>query len=152
MAANLISVYEMTKQGVQVVYDDTSVKIIHNNKTLVTGIVGDDNLYHLDLVQLLLTKIPDSQRRRHEAVHKAYVAKATTRETIDIIRKAMDLHRNLKHLPYATMADQVELGAWAGIDPNITPALLRMLAKKKNCLVCATHRWNQKQGETPPIQ
>ncbi len=148
VAANLISVYEMTKQGVQVVYDAKSVRIVHNNTTLLTGVVGDDNLYHMDLVQLLLTKIPGNQPRRHEAVRKAYVAKATTKETVHIIRKAMDLHRNLKHLPYSTMADQIELRAWTGIDPNITPALLRMLAKRKNCIICATNRWNQQPGGT----
>ena len=84
---------------------------------------------------------------RPDTEHKwkaAYTARKRPRFTAQAIRRAMALHRHMKHIPLAIMAHNIECGAWTGLDPMITPQLLRELAAQNRCLVCAAARWNQK--------
>jgi hypothetical protein len=147
MGANLISVYNLTKRGVVVKYDVNGVELLYNNKVIMRGDVGEEGLYHLNLLQLLLTHVhlPDTELTTpiHADVYVAYSARMNTRHTAKAVAMAMELHKNLKHLPYSTMADNVECGAWGGLHKCITPSLLRMLAHKRNCITCAVSRWNQ---------
>ena len=65
------------------------------------------------------------------------------RFAVAAVRLAVELHVAMKHPPYETMARLVEQGVWRGIDASITPALLRFLARKRDCVMCAVMRWNQ---------
>ena len=48
---------------------------------------------------------------------------------------AMRYHDNMCHIPYNTMARQVEDEVW-DLGQEVTPALLRSIATKDNCIVC----------------
>ena len=60
------------------------------------------------------------------------------------IRKAYEFHENLSHIPpMSTIADNIQNGTWIGLDRELTPALFRELAKRKDCIICAMSRWGE---------
>jgi hypothetical protein len=61
--------------------------------------------------------------------------RATPRHSAQAVRKATSYHDNMCHIPYSTMARQVEDEVW-DLGPEVTPALLRNLAAKDNCIIC----------------
>ena len=147
ISANLISVHNLTKQGIVVQYDDTGVKLLYENVVILKGSVGEDGLYHLNLIEMLLTCVGTgaaiSDASANDNVYRSYATRMNERHAAKYIKMAMTLHKNLKHIPYSTMARNIESGAWEGINRNITPSLLRMLGRRKNCITCAVNRWNQ---------
>ena len=52
-------------------------------------------------------------------------------------------HENMEHVPYSTIADNIESGTWTGLHPDLTPALMRELARRHDCIICGVSRWNQ---------
>ena len=68
------------------------------------------------------------------------IIKPGGRVLLNLVR---ELHIALQHLPYSTMADALESGAWRGISPEITPALCRRVAAQRNCVICAECFWTQ---------
>ena len=147
IGANLISVHNLTKQGIVVQYDEKGVKLLYEDVVILMGSVGEDGLYHMNLIEMLLTCVGTgaaiSDASANEEVHRSYTTRMNARHAAKYIKMAMTLHKNLKHIPYTTMARNIECGAWEGINKNITPSLLRMLGRRKNCITCAVNRWNQ---------
>ena len=63
------------------------------------------------------------------------------------IRKAYEFHENLSHIPpMSTIADNIQHNTWTGLDKDLTPALFRELAKRKDCIICAMSRWGEPQN------
>ena len=179
VAANLISVSDLTQRGFEVQYSKHKVEVIKqgSDKVLFVGPYDPSTkLFHLDIVHLMLTPEPgkggggegtgassSSSARNKEKEgppgddsgeeNEAFAGGAQERPKVKVrfkaraIRKAIYLHRNCRHVPFSTMADNVECGAWTGLDPEITPALLRELAARRACVVCAVNRWNQDHRE-----
>ena len=73
-------------------------------------------------------------------------ARKVARFKTSAIAKALQLHKNLGCLPFSTMASQIAINAW-NVDPEITPALLRELERRKLCVVCGLTRWRQETHE-----
>ena len=170
--ANLISINTFTKRGMVVIFGDDDVKIMQGDTMRFKGYKDrQTELYRVDIVDLLMTpgdedvdgdgetsgeseseserrgRTERDRRKRGKEEHNwkaAYTARAAPRFKAQAIRRAMELHRHMKHIPLAVMANNIECGAWTGLDPMITPQLLRDLAAKGRCLVCAAARWNQK--------
>ena len=55
----------------------------------------------------------------------------------------MEWHEHAGHIPYSTMADNVEAGAWAMRDGGFNVPLLRELSRRKSCILCALTQWPQ---------
>jgi hypothetical protein len=170
--ANLISADTFTQRGMDVVFRKNDVLIMQGETMRFRGERDSQSaLYKLDIVDLLMTpgdedgattdeseseseseseieiESESDRRARGKAGHKwraAYTARAKPRFKAQAIRRAMELHRHMKHIPLAIMALNIECGAWTGLDPMITPQLLRELAAQNRCIVCAAARWNQK--------
>ena len=147
---NLIGTHNLTAKGIDVVYTGKYVKLMHNGVEVLRGKKGKDNLCDIDLVQLLLLSAPggaSGEVKRHRGYHSSNIARQGPRHSAHAVRAATQLHERLKHVPYSTMALNIERGTWTGLQECITPALLRMLADKRSCVVCAIGRW--KQGAYP---
>ena len=169
--ANLISVSTFTSLGMKVEFGDADVKVLDGDTLRFKGYKDPESqLYEVDIVDLLLTPGDDLEdgettdesgseeeseterragptRGRGKEKRKwsaAYTARTKPRFKAQAIKRAMELHRHMKHIPLAIMANNIECGAWTGLDPMITPQLLRELAAQNRCLVCAAARWNQK--------
>ena len=159
VAANLISVRSFCQRGMKVEYDKEQV-IVRSEETgevLFTGrFDGNIQLYTMDIADLMMSQGTKEGHKESEMSRAKWCA--ATNEERDFrlrrkkrfkeraVRKAMDLHRNMRHIPFSTMADNIEMGTWASLDSEITPALLRELAEKRSCIVCATNRWNEVSG------
>ena len=57
--------------------------------------------------------------------------------------RGMRFHENLEHIPYSTMADNIASGTWTGLHKDLTPALMRELARRRDCVICGIARWNE---------
>ena len=163
VAANLISVGELTQRGLEVRYTKDRVEILSQGgeEVLFVGPYDPETrLYQLDIVHLMLASAAPTRKegedkkkagggaeelREEENFAGGAKEEPKTKErfTKRAIRLALELHKNFRHVPFSTMADCVQCGAWKGLDPDITPALLRELAARKACIVCAVNRWNQ---------
>jgi hypothetical protein len=159
VAANLISVRSLCQRGMKVEYDKEQV-IVRSEETgevLFTGrFDGDLQLYTMDIVHLMMSQGTKEGHREGEMSRAEWCAAADGGRDFRLrrkkrfkeraVRKALDLHRNMRHIPFSTMANNIEMGTWASMDSEITPALLRELADKRSCVVCATNRWNEVKG------
>ena len=149
---NLVSVRELTEKGMKTTFVDNNVYIRHKGKVVIEGIYNPKiKMYEIDLEELLEMQAPqgaeaanaNDKKGTADPTRDAYKT-AKIRFTAREVRAARELHRTFKCVPYATLADIVEAGIWAEfVDPCITPALLRELGRKKDCLICAETRWNQ---------
>ena len=174
VAANLISVTAFTKRGMLVTYSDRQVEIkrANDNEVVFVGPFDEKTgLYHLDLIHLMLA--PGLGDRRGTTQASSF-AGATVRRGAEVLiteEEAMDdgeemeageaqtrfkksallrgrrFHANLEHIPYSTIADNIESGVWRGLHPDLTPALFRELARRKDCMICGVGRLNEEHGE-----
>jgi hypothetical protein len=74
---------------------------------------------------------------------RVYTMRMRPRWKAEDIRLAREFHSNTLHVPYNTAAKMIEDEVWTDIDERITPALLRHIGARRDCLICATTRWNQ---------
>ena len=163
VAANLISVGALTQRGLEVRYTKDRVEILKKGGEEVLFIGPYDpetRLYHLDIIHLMLAPAPTEEGASNRgggakgqngqesfAGGAKEKPKTVVRFKARALRLGMELHKNFRHVPFSTMADNVECGAWKGLDPDITPALLRELSARRACIVCAVSRWNQEHRE-----
>ena len=70
------------------------------------------------------------------------VRRSKTRITAVARRKAMHIHRQYKHIPYTTLANNKRSGALV-CDDDVTAEVFDDLARRKECIQCAVTRWNQ---------
>lgn len=140
---NLIGVRGFTKRGMIVDFQRERMYIIYKGSVVLEGEFNESTgLYDLDLIVALEAEAPRGARsaRRGRA---AMTARRKPRYTARATRLGHLLHQYMMHLPFSTMAKCVEDGAWQNVDPEVTPALLRDIGARRNCLVCAESRWNQ---------
>ena len=57
--------------------------------------------------------------------------------------RGMQFHENMEHVPYSTIARNIETGTWKGLHKDLTPALMRYLARRRDCVICGIARWNE---------
>lgn len=168
VAANLISVTAFTKRGMIVTYSETLVEIrkASNNELVFVGpFDSKTGLYHLDLIHLMMAPGTDDQgegQTRRLIQGDSFVAgiqeecqeeleeaqdedgnKPRTTFKQAAILRAMQFHANMEHVPFSTIADNIEAGTWSGLHPDLTPAIMRELAKRRDCVICGISRWNQ---------
>ncbi len=148
VTANLISVKSFCQRGMKVVYEKNTVSILHEDKLIFQGHYDESiELWTLDIVHLMLAESPILTKPRSTDSQQPYVHNARTRikrHPARSIRKALELHQNLRHVPFSTMAANIESGAWSNLDADITPALLRALGTRRSCIQCAVNRWNER--------
>lgn len=143
---NLTSVGWFTQARDMVVsFNKHTVDCIYKDRLIIQGLYDDSiGMYTFDLIELITTtdpRIPDSDQP-----NQALTAKRYHRFKQDAIAKCIAIHQHIGCIPFSTMADNVEEGAWI-VDADITPALLRELARRKSCIICAVTRWHQQTFE-----
>jgi hypothetical protein len=57
--------------------------------------------------------------------------------------RGMQFHENMEHIPYSTIASNIETGTWTGLHKDLTPALMRYMARRRDCVICGISRWNE---------
>ena len=131
--SNLVSVRSFTRQGYQAVFNDHAMQILNQaNEVINEGQLDPKtDLYVIDLTKLLRPPCP------------LPAAFTSTRFHPKAIRMAKELHNATKHIPYSTMATMIEDETWTDIHEDVTPALLRHLARQNSCKICALTRWKQ---------
>ena len=126
VTANLISVKSFCQRGMTVVYDQELVSIRYQDKVIFQGRYDEEiKLWTFDIVHLMLAESPieveanriNNQQDSAQTYHSRARIK---RHPAKSIRKAMELHQNLRHVPFSTMADNIESGAWDNLDADIT--------------------------------
>ncbi len=150
VTANLISVKSLCQRGMTVVYDQALVSILYQDKLLFQGSYDKEiELWTFDIVHLMLAESPigveiNKINNHHDGAHAYNSRTRLKRHPAKSIRKAMELHQNLRHVPFSTMADNIESGAWDNLDGDITPSLLRALGTRRSCIQCAFNRWTER--------
>lgn len=151
VTVNLISVKNLCQQHLTVSYTKSAVLVLSSDGTVVHRGYFDEELelWRFDITSLMLQEVP-RQHKIHPAnndqqtSNTAYGAiKPRGRVSARQLNLVRELHIALQHLPYSTMADALESGAWRGISPEITPALCRRVAAQRNCVICAECFWTQ---------
>ena len=57
--------------------------------------------------------------------------------------RGLQFHQNMEHIPYSTIASNIETGTWTGLHKDLTPALMRYMARRRDCVICGISRWNE---------
>ena len=148
---NIIATTTFTKQGLVVIQTEDHITVVNNNgKTQHEGKKNPQSgLYEIKMWAIVnATKSACTQDDRKAQINnnqskseqRAYVTRAIHNQAD--IKKAKQLHKNVGHIPFSTMAEIIEQGIWHGVDERITPTLLRYLAARRSCVICAISRWN----------
>ena len=148
----LVSVGWFTRaRDMDVTFRAMAVDLLYKGELIAQGPYDDKlGMYVFDMLQLLTT--PDPRKQKSAPNGQALTARRTLRHTQEAVVKALALHRHLGCLPFETMATCLEerkngTRAWDGVDPAVTAALCRELARKKSCVACALSRWRQEKLE-----
>lgn len=148
VSANLVGVRQFTEKGMEVTFIGGNVYVRYKGAMVIEGRYSNESrMYEMDLRELMELKDPREEKEKKSSVEEerrwVLFKAARVRFTARAIRAARKLHQDLKHMPYWLIAKMIEDGVWKDIDPEITPALLRMMEQKGGCLTCAETRWNQ---------
>ena len=148
----LISVGWFTRaRDMEVKFTKEAVDLSYEGVVVSQGIYDEGlGMYVFDMLELLSApdpRLPSSPRHM-----EAFAARRVQRFKQAVVVKALTLHKNLGCIPFESMALCLEVRedgsrAWDGVDPEITPALCRELARKKSCITCALARWRQEKLE-----
>jgi hypothetical protein len=164
VAANLISATAFTQRGMIVTYSEKLVEIrkASNNEVVFVGkFDAKTGLYHLDLIHLMLAPgLGDQDKEQAQRLEQTTsfgtsVQEGPATENGDdgdeertpfkqpAMLRGRRFHENLEHIPFSTIADNIAAGTWSGLHSELTPALMRELAKRRDCVICGIARWNQ---------
>lgn len=140
MAVAIVSVAVITRKGIQSVeFTDRRVTMRTNNKqTVAVGIYDEEaRMYTIEIERLLAIKGTQGKTTEPKGIN--ITRRATPRHSAQAVRAATKFHENMCHIPYSTMAGQVEDEVW-DLGEEITPALLRHLGAKDSCIICIMTR------------
>jgi hypothetical protein len=143
---NLIGINTFTKRGMSVIFDSEKVEIKYGDRLLTVGRYDQSlSMWTMDIEWMMRAPHPAIMKRstRETNDKRVYTMRMRPRWKAEDIRLAREFHSNTLHVPYNTAAKMIEDEVWTDIDERITPALLRHIGARRDCLICATTRWNQ---------